>query len=59
VDENIYDMVASVNGTKLENQISCTYQHIKLSIGVLLSQNPDNTIEKLIYYASRLMNSAK
>jgi hypothetical protein len=27
------------------------------AIGVMLSQNPNNTIDKPIYYASRLMNS--
>ncbi len=25
----------------------------------MLGQNPDNTIDKLIYYANRLMNNAK
>ncbi len=30
VDDNIYDMFANVNGTKLKNQISCAYQRIKL-----------------------------
>jgi len=52
-------MFANVNGTKLENQISCTYQRIKLCIGVMLGQNPNNTIDRLIFYASRLMSSAK
>jgi len=28
-------------------------------LGVMLDQNPDNTIDKQIYYASRLMNSVK
>jgi hypothetical protein len=28
-------------------------------LGVMLSQNLDNTIDKPIYYASKLMNSAK
>jgi hypothetical protein len=59
VDENIYDMFTSVNGTKLENQISCAYWRINFALGVMLGQNPNNTIDKLIYYASRLMNNAK
>ncbi len=29
------------------------------ALGVMLGQNPDNTIDKPIYYASRLMNNAK
>jgi hypothetical protein len=28
-------------------------------LGVILGQNPDNTIDRPIYYASRLMNNAK
>ncbi len=28
-------------------------------LGIMLGQNLDNTIEKIIYYASRLMNSAE
>ncbi len=36
--------------------------HIDTSIfaqGVMLGQNPNNTIDKLIYYASKLMNSVE
>jgi hypothetical protein len=36
--------------------------HIDVSnfvLGVMLSQNPDNTIDRQIYYANRLMNSVK
>ncbi len=40
-----------VCGSKLEIQIPCAYWCIKL--------NPNNTIDIPIYYASRLMNSAK
>jgi hypothetical protein len=36
--------------------------HINASnfaLGVMLGQNPNNTIDRPIYYANRLMNSAK
>jgi hypothetical protein len=59
VDENIYDMFASVNGTKLENWISCAYWCIKLCSRGYFRSNLDNTIDRPIYYASRLMNNAK
>jgi hypothetical protein len=29
------------------------------ALGIMLGQNLDNTIDRPIYYASRLMNSAK
>jgi len=59
MDENVYDMFASVNGTKLENPIPCAYRRINFALGVMLGQNPDNTIDRSIWYASRLMNSVE
>ncbi len=29
------------------------------ALGVMLGQNPNNTIDRLMYYASKFMNSAK
>ncbi len=38
MDESIYDMFADVNGTKLENWISCAYHASNFALGVMLRQ---------------------
>jgi hypothetical protein len=32
---------------------------LNFALGAMLSQNPDKTIDKSIYYASRLMNNVE
>ncbi len=59
IDEGIYDMLTCTYYTWLEVGIPCAYKCINFALGTMLNQNLDKTIDKPIYYASRLMNSAK
>ncbi len=52
-------MFASVNGTKLEIKFHVHTDASNFTLGVMLGQNPNNTIDRLIYYASKLMNSVE
>jgi hypothetical protein len=60
MDEGIHDMPTCTYCIGLEVKIPCAYQCIKFfALGAMLNQNPNKTIDKPIYYVSRLMNNAE
>jgi hypothetical protein len=56
MDEGIYDMRTCTYCTLLKVGIPCASN---FALGTMLNQNPDKTIDRPIYYANRLMDSAK
>jgi hypothetical protein len=57
VDESIYDVFTNVNGANWKIDFHVHIDTSNIALGVMLGQNLNNTIDKPIYYASRLMNS--
>jgi hypothetical protein len=53
MDEIIYDMFTSVNGTKLEIEFHVHTVASNFALGVMLGQNPHNTIDRPIHYANK------
>jgi len=59
MDEGIYDMPTCTIIPDLKLEFHVDTNASNFALGAMLSQNPNKTIDRPIYYANRLMNSAK